>query len=376
MKRWLISGVLLAGLLALAACAGEKESPATPAPTAGVAGPPGWDEIVAAAKKEGKLALAGPLGDEVRKALVDPFEKKYGISIEYMAQSGSEFVPRLKAERDAGQYLWDVYVGGTSTPITQFKPMGALDPLEPALMLPEVKDPKGWRDGKLPLVDKDRQVLGMLTYATEAFYYNPTLVKPGEIKSYKDLLDPKWTGKIALFDPSIPGSGDAKFTFLYVQPDLGPDFIRALVKQISFVSRDYDQLMRGVAEGKFAFSLGGHKNVSGPMKKAGAPIDILPASQIKEGGSLHVGVGALALFNRAPHPNAAKLYINWLLSKEGQAGYTVGADLPSNRVDTPTDHLETWELPKPGYIALDGEDTVVNVRTKVRDFAREVLAGR
>src|ERR671918_3202563 len=103
-----------------------------------------WEKILAAAKKEGKVAVIGPVGADRRDVLVEPFQKKYGISVEYFADRGSGIGPRLSAVRGAGQYLWDVVVTGTTTGMLVLLPPGMLDPMEPALLLSDVKDPKHW----------------------------------------------------------------------------------------------------------------------------------------------------------------------------------------------------------------------------------------
>ena len=72
-----------------------------------------WERIIQAAKKEGKVSVVGFLAREVREVLTQPFEKRFGISVEYLAVSGPETPPRSASERKAGQYLWDIFVGGT-----------------------------------------------------------------------------------------------------------------------------------------------------------------------------------------------------------------------------------------------------------------------
>ncbi|MGH7798851.1 MAG: hypothetical protein ACREQ2_28635, partial [Candidatus Binatia bacterium] len=120
-----------------------------------------WEKILAAGKKEGKVAVIGPVGADRRDVLVEPFQKKYGITVEYFADRGSGIGPRLSAERGAGQYLWDVAVTGTTTGMLVLLPGGMLDPMEPALVLPNVKDPKQWRGGALEFVDPGKRFLVM-----------------------------------------------------------------------------------------------------------------------------------------------------------------------------------------------------------------------
>ena len=122
---------------------------------AGVAWQDEWERVLQAAKKEGKIALIGPVGADRRDALTIAFEKKYGIGVEYHADSGAGILPRLSAERKADRYLWDVVVTGTTTGLENLIPARVLDPLEPNLILPEVKDLKLWRNGALEFLDPD-----------------------------------------------------------------------------------------------------------------------------------------------------------------------------------------------------------------------------
>jgi spermidine/putrescine-binding protein len=149
-----------------------------------------WERVLQAAKKEGKVALIGPVGADRRDALTIAFEKKYGISVEYHADSGAGILPRLSAERKADRYLWDVVVTGTATGLENLIPARVLDPLEPNLILPEVKDLKLWRNGTLEFLDPGRQLLVMTPFQRGTLFVNPTLTNPKEFKSYKDLWIP------------------------------------------------------------------------------------------------------------------------------------------------------------------------------------------
>ena len=369
--------VLAFGLLALAACAAEEK--ATPAPASpGAGATPSvqeeWERVVAAAKREGKVAIAGPAGPAVRQGMTEPFEKKYGISVEYLPMRGPEFVEKVRAERGAGQYLWDIYVGSPVNVYVYKELSSALDPLDPALILPEVKDGKNWQGGQLLFADKGRTTLVMVTYATEAFGYNTKQVDPKEFKSYKDLLNPKWKGKMAIYNPTVPGAGDAKLAFFQLHPDLGPDFIRALAKDQEVIAMaNVEQMMDWLANGRVAIVLGASKVAGAEFKKQGL-IDYADPKNMKEGGSVHVGVGAVALFNKAPHPNAAKVYINWLLSKEGATEFAKAGPYPSLRVDVPS-FVDPYEVAQPNYMRLDTEEGS-NVRVTVREAAKDLFTLR
>ena len=97
----------------------------------------------------------------LRDALTLEFQKKYGISVELFGSSGREVAPRVAAERKAGQFLWDIYIHGSTTALEAMIPMGAFDPLEPSLILPDVKDPKTWRGGAIEFLDPSKMVIVM-----------------------------------------------------------------------------------------------------------------------------------------------------------------------------------------------------------------------
>src|SRR6516162_2018919 len=139
-----------------------------------------WEKILAAGKKEGKVAVIGPVGADRRDVLVEPFQKKYGITVEYLADRGAGIGPRLSTERGAGQYLWDVTVTGTTTGLVTLLPAGMLETLEPALILPDVKDPKQWRGGGLEFVDPGKRFLVMTPSQRGTLFVNPKVVNPQE----------------------------------------------------------------------------------------------------------------------------------------------------------------------------------------------------
>ena len=308
-----------------------------------------WESTLAAAKKEGKVAVITDVTAAIRDALTLPFQEKYGIPVELFGALGREVPPRIAAERKAGRYLWDVFVHGTTTGLESMIPMGAFDPLEPALILPDVKDPKTWRGG-IEFLDPNKMLLTMTPFQRGTIFYNPKLVNAKEFKSHKDLLDPKWKGKLILDDPRRAGPGQATFTFFYLHPDLGPDFIRALGKQQITIMKDFAQEVDAIGQGRYPVLIGTADFVAIARAKQGVPITIVDPRQLKEGTDVSPANGALALFNRAPHPNAAKIYINWLLSKEGQTVFARATGYISGRLDVPNDHAESWRVPQAGAI--------------------------
>jgi iron(III) transport system substrate-binding protein len=317
-----------------------------------------WENLVAAAKKEGQLQVAGPRGAERRQALTETFTKRYGIAVEYLGVGGFELPPRVQRERQAGVYQWDVFMVGTTTLLKGLKPIGALDPIEPSLILPEVKERKYWLGGELPFFDADRLGLALQQRAGQYLFVNSNLVGAEELRSWRDLLNPKWKGKIVVGrDPRVSGHGNATFKFFYTTPGLGPQFIRDLARHELTLMRDDRLSAQWLAQGKYAICICSDLDTP-KLIQAGLPVRLVNARQLKEGAYRTSGNANVAIANRAPHPNAAKLYVNWLLSKEAGTLFSRATGDASLRVDVPTDHLESRVIPAPEWPITNTEEAL------------------
>jgi iron(III) transport system substrate-binding protein len=171
---------------------------------------------------------------------------------------------------------------------------------------------------------------------TPSIYYNTQLVKPQDVRSYQDLLDPKWKGKIGLRDPRVPGGGLAMWAFLL---DLkGEEYIKKLAQQEMFVSRNARQIADALAKGNLSLTIGvGHRDFDSFLE-ANLPVKHLPT--LKEGTYVSGGNGIVGILKGAPHPNAARVFFNWLLSREGQELHGKTAQQPTRRLDVPTKGLD------------------------------------
>ncbi len=278
-----------------------------------------WDATVAAAEKEGALSLyvfeAGPLTEET----VQAFERAYPkIKVSQLRGRGNDLGPRIVAERRGGKYLVDLFAGGKGTALTTLYVGKLLDPIKPLLLLPEVLDESKWWRRELKYVDPENKYV--FVYIGNAggveINYNSTLVNPKDFNSYWDLTQPKWKGKIAATDPRTRGM-DNPVLFFYYHAKLGPDFIRKLYGEMEVaIARDYRQPVDWLASARYALCI---PCVSDEMDKAmdqGLPLG--QVLRLKEGGTLSSSGGTLTLLQNAPHPNAAKVFVNWLLSREGQ----------------------------------------------------------
>jgi ABC-type Fe3+ transport system substrate-binding protein len=224
-----------------------------------------------------------------------------------------------------------------------------LEPIPPNLILPESKDQSAWFEKKHQYADADNQYVlmmqGSVQYDLGA--YNSNLVNPAEVKSYWDILQPKWKGKMAAFDPRDRGHIQ-RMRALYYNSNLGAEFLRKLFEEMDLtLARDQRQLLDWVAGGKFSIYLFATGSDVEDGKKQGLPLGLL-YGEPKE-GYLTGQFGHIALVKQMPHPNAAKVFLNWVLSREGQTQWQKKTDNNSLRMDIPKDMLtDQREIPKAG----------------------------
>lgn len=322
-----------------------------------------WDAALAQAKKEGKVVVLGPPGDSIREAITRGFAKAFpDISIEFSGARGGELATRVRAERDAGIYTVDILINGTATANVYFKPMQALDPIEPALILPEVVDPKNWRDNRLEFSDRSTRFdLVISTQNIVPLIFNPAQVKAEQVDELYEILDPKWKGKIAVQDPIPSGTGSGVFRWVWhvLGPEKAKDFYRKIRAQAAVVDRDQRRQIEWVAQGKYPLNFG-PGTMMYQLEKGGLKFGVV--SDFKDYGAyLSPGFGTVMFMNRAPHPNAGKVFLNWLLTKEGQTIFSKGMGYVSRRVDVSSDHVPSYWVPKagvkywPGYYEEDAK---------------------
>ena len=300
-----------------------------------------WEKTLDAAKKEGQVAIYISGYD----AVLPDFEKEFPeIKVIAVTGRGNQLGPRLLSERRAEKFIADVSSTGANPNYQQYYLGKALDPIKQALILPEVTDPSKWYLKKHQYSDPEGQYVfnyvGSATYGSIS--YNTKLVDVKEFNSYWDLLNPKWKGKITGRDIREAGPGAGNTRFFYYHPELGPAFIKKLFGEMDIsLFRDFRQGPDWLATGKFAICFFCDVDV---LKRQGLPVGTFGPKAFKEGGGLVQQFGTVALVNRAPHPNAGKAFINWLLSRSGQIALqkrTANAENPADslRVDIPKDEV-------------------------------------
>lgn len=309
-----------------------------------------WDKALNEAKKEGKVVVFGPLGDIIRQAITEDFKKAFpGIDIEYSGGRGGELATKIKSERDAGIHNVDIFLTGTTTAIG-FLPREALAPIPSRLILPEVTDLKHWREGQLEFSDKAAQYnLIFANHLSPLIVYNPTQVKVGEIDTLYKLLDPKWKNKIVINDPLPSGAGHVHFRWLWdlLGPEKAIEYYRRLRNQAGAVDRDQRRQIEWVAQGKYAMLVAPSGGTLAQLIQRGLKVGVL-GEHTDVGGWTTASFGSLVLLEKAPHPNAATVFANWILTKDAQTAWGRAMFHMSRRVDVPADHLPTFILPKAG----------------------------
>ncbi|HEX5023373.1 MAG TPA: extracellular solute-binding protein [Candidatus Binatia bacterium] len=280
-----------------------------------------WEQSLAAAKKEGEISFYGSEGYE---RVFEVFQKRYPeIKVRSnTSRRGNEHGQAVMNERRAGQYLVDLFINGVVTPNTVFFKANNLEPVRPQLILPEVVDESKWWSGKHLYADPEDKYIFVFqgnVHGSENAY-NTKLVNAKDIKSYWDFLDPKWKGKMVAYDPSRVSTVAHSLRFLYNHPDLGAEYVKRLFSEMDLTySRDERQMIDWLGAGKYAIAFF-VTEVEGAAKQ-GLPIRDFEPGQFKEGAFVGPSQGGVNLFKNAPHPNAAKIAINWLLSREGQETY-------------------------------------------------------
>ena len=307
-----------------------------------------WQRTVKTAEQEGEVAYytVGEVG------FLSEFGKKFPrIHVKLTQGRGNDLLVRIMTERRAGKYLVDVARIGNTSPVELYRAK-MLQPIATAFILPEVKDESKWWSGKHQYVDRENRYIFVAigSVSVNMVARNNELVSASELNSFWDLLDGKWRGKIVVIDPRSSGYGRSGARAVYYHPRLGGEYLRRLFsEQIVMISRDYRQAIDWVAQRRFSILLFGNGDDVLQAKMQGLPIDVIDTGSWKEGGVLEPGAFTLTWLERSPHPNASKVFINWLLSRDGQmAVQRDGGVSDSLRVDIPKNDLRAVARRKEG----------------------------
>ena len=295
-----------------------------------------WETTQRAAQKEGRLVVYGPPGVDQQKLYTEIFQQTFPkIKVNYTPGRMSEIMSRIMAEQRAGMRQADLVLGGTDSLLGTLKEKGFLQPIRPVLVLPEILDTAAWFKGKLWFADKEDKFIPMWRAVPyTAACVNTNLVKPNELKSYWDLLQPRWKGKIVSQDLRVGSARNQMYT-LYARKDLGPEYLKRLYSEMDVtLSRNLPQIADWVAGGKFAIAIGGVDCDDLAAKG-------LPVVPIHLEGVAAVGAGTdpASWLASSPNTNAAKVFLNWILSRDGQTQFQKLTRENSLRVDIPKEGI-------------------------------------
>ncbi|HLY67968.1 MAG TPA: extracellular solute-binding protein [Chloroflexota bacterium] len=371
------AGVLLA---ACGSAGSPASSPAAASGTAasasaagGTAASASWDETVAAAKQEGTLVLTMSPGDTFRDWIAD-FQKAYpGINVQLTQQNGGDFVSRITPERQSGKFLWDAYAGGAETAYKSLRPAGFLDPLRPVIVRPELLDDSKWIGGfQAGFVDKD----GQYVYDVEAdviptVHVNRDVLPENQLSQVEDITDPKWKGKLAMFDPRIAGNGSATAGHLVMVK--GEDWWRQVLAQQPAITSDYRQEVEWLVRGQYPIALAANNRIIPEFQKQGLGQNVKPlAFDSDMGHRLNQSI-ALGAINQRPHPNAAAVFVNWAMSQEAQTSFVNATQLSSRRIDVPAGMPGTAPDPKVKYLPSVNQESSDQYISQAQQIAKEGL---
>ena len=271
------------------------------------AAPPPASEVtptlIEAAKKEGKLSFYSALELSTAERLARAFEAKYpGIAVRVERSGAERIFQRIAQEQGSGINAVDVANSTDPAHYLEWKKNDWLAPYLPSDVIKHFPADQ---------IDPD----GMYATAcawTEAIGYNTTLVKPEEApKSYADLLDPKWTGKMVKAHPGYSGA-ILTTTFLLAR-DLGWPYLEKLARQKVMQVQSAADPPKKILLGERAVMADGNDYNLVLLKDQGKPVEVVyPA----EGSPLIIVPSGI--FRGTPNPNAAKLFQSFFFSAEAQ----------------------------------------------------------
>jgi iron(III) transport system substrate-binding protein len=272
--------------------------------------------LVEGAKKEKRLVWYTTLiPTEVSKPMADAFHRKYPfITVQLYRGDSNQVAQKMIQEYRARSYRADVVDGsGTSTLLRKAGFVQKFDSPELKSYPSRFKDPEGY-------------------WGTELLYYmvlayNTKLVPRGQApKTYQDLLDPKWKGKMAW--STSAGSGAPTFVgniLTSMGQSKGTAYLRQLAKQdVHNVNSSGRTVLDQVVAGQFPIALQVFNHQVTGSKADGAPVDWVPLQPVTS------QLGRISLAAKAPHPHAAMLFLDFMFSKEGQQLIADHGDIPAS----------------------------------------------
>ena len=305
------------------------------------------------------------------QALTDGFRKQYpNIKLNFTGLSGRDAIPKIMREREAGIYAWDVYVGGTPSILQTLKPVGTFAPLRPVLTLSEVIDDRAWYGGLDDgwMDSEKRLTLGFEYTSSPIVVVNWDFVPKNSLKTFADLLKPEFANKIVWDDPRLPGQGVHSAQTMLI--NFGRDYLTNIFANQKIVySVNPRQNAEWVVRGQYPIGIATSVEELAPFRQQGLGKNIGIFIGDMKTLTAGPGFGTVSLVDRAPHPSAAMVYINWLLSRQGQFEWTrTGHN--TRRTDVAAISPETF--PEKGVTYVDTQSEFkIPVREEAAKIAKQ-----
>jgi iron(III) transport system substrate-binding protein len=269
-----------------------------------------WDQIIQSAKKEGSVVVyTTGLGAKFHADIARSFQEKYGITVNLLDLRASEIRERVRMEGTTNRRVGDV-IQLSPISLADLRAEGSLQTLP-----------------SMPNESLLQKEFAPDEYSVPSHVYgfgiliNTRLVKPeDEPKSWTDLLDDKWHGRILADDFRAPGGGQVFFEVTYDK--FGKSFHQRLAKQDLVFSRELGNSERRIAMGEYPIRIPQHLTTFRALK--GLPVKFIVPSE----GLVYIQFNS-AILKDAPHPNAALLLINYYLSRESQTAMSEAGLAPT-----------------------------------------------
>jgi ABC-type glycerol-3-phosphate transport system substrate-binding protein len=336
-----------------------------------------WERIVAAANQEGAVTMFSQPNQSMRDYIHQEWAKAYPkVELSLSAIPEAQFQARIRIERQSGKYLWDLAVAGSNSGYI-LAHEGIVDPLLPEIVDPETRNPERWGGWDEAFVDVQRKHVLAATSFIGSPWYNALHIPPETIAQLglKVMLEPRYAGKTTWMDPDGPGAGRAYGPLLRTK--LGDDGLKRLVvDQKTVFVKEQQQVVEAMARGTAWIGVGPPvRSLIQPYLQAGIKADARPFGTGPDVNIMSIGGQTVYVFNKRPHPNATKVFINWILSRDIAQGLAKATGQRSRRLDVPTTTLPD-ETPERGakYVMSQREENLDYLNSTGR-FVTEIRKG-
>jgi iron(III) transport system substrate-binding protein len=296
-----------------------------------------WQKTVDAANAEGSLILYSQPNQDARDFILREFPKTYPkIAVSLSVLDTAAFVARIRTERSAGKFLWDMALAGPPGGFI-LEHDGMLDPVLPEFVDPEIKNPDLWGGWNSAFTDAQGKYEFAIANFIAGPWFDALKIPPEKVDKLgiKLMLDPSVRGKIAWHDPAVQGAGQP-YTLL-LRAKLGDDGLKQIiVEQKPQFFQDQFQVVEAMARGTAWIGIGPPvRSLIAPYTQAGVKTDIRNFGPSPDESLQEIGGSGLFVFKDRPHPNATRVFVNWLLSRDVQYGMAKATEQASRRLDVP-----------------------------------------